>query len=169
MVIYAISGSGIGAGKTTLANKLVPPNAVWSLASALRQELYQILPGYDWNNKSQKYKDSTLVKERRLKTVRDVMVEHGQIRCADDRLYWVRKLVDRLDPKQYVLQQHQAIAIDDVRKLYEIEYLKEKFHGKVVHLHVVSDKSIDEPQFDSKDLRDCADYIIMWPIIPSAK
>ena len=89
--ILAISGDGIGAGKTTLANRLAP-GKVRSLAAAMRTELEALYPAYDWFNKTQEYKANTLVKEFDNKTVRQVLIEYGQTRCDKDSLYWVRKL-----------------------------------------------------------------------------
>lgn len=157
MVIFAISGSGIGAGKTTLAKKLANP--VWSLAGGLRQELSMLYPNYNWENRTQDYKDNTRVKERENKTVRQVMVEHGQLKCETNPLYWVERLCDRIDPLGAPLAP-KVIAIDDIRKLSEINYIKQKYPGQVVHFHVDFEGAIYEPEFENEKLAEIADYIL---------
>jgi hypothetical protein len=157
--IFAISGDGIGAGKSTLGKKL--GQEVWSLAGALRAELKSELPNYDWYNKSQEYKE-TKVKERGNKTLRTLMIERGQVRCQEDELYWVRKIAEALKAHDKIASAALSVAIDDVRKVSEISYLKEMFPKQVVHFHVVTESAIVEPQFENDDLREMADYLVLW-------
>jgi hypothetical protein len=155
MVIFAISASGIGAGKTTLAKKL--GNPVWSLAGGLRQELSLLYPKYNWENRDQSYKDTTIVKECGKRTIREVMVMHGQMRCESNPLYWVERLCDRLKDSPAL---GSVVAIDDVRKVNEIQHIKFRFPGQVVHLHVDYDLATKEPEFQNEELKAMADYII---------
>lgn len=157
MVIFAISGSGIGAGKTTLARMISQP--VWSLAGGLRQELAISLPEYNWENRSQEYKDKTRVHERGNKTVRQVMVEHGQAKCESNPHYWVERLCDRISSVPSTLQS-QIVAIDDVRKVSEITHIRGRFPGQVIHLHVEYEGAVYEPEFENEELRKLADYIV---------
>lgn len=157
MVIFAISGDGIGAGKTTLARKLANP--VWSLAGGLRYELANKYPNYNWEDRSQQYKDHTKVTENANKTVRQTMVEYGQFRCEENPLYWVERLCDRIHNNAAPLTQ-EVIAIDDVRKVTEIEHIRGRFPGQVIHFHVVFAGAQHEPEFQNDELREIADYII---------
>jgi hypothetical protein len=157
MKIFAISGDGIGAGKTTLAKMIAEP--VWSLAGQLRRDLSLQLPDYNWENRSQDYKDKTRVHERQGKTVRQVMVEYGQSKSSIDPHYWVQSLCDRIGGANAPLQP-PIIAIDDVRKVAEIEHIRGRFPGQVIHLHVEWDGAIYEPEFDNAGLKAVADYII---------
>jgi hypothetical protein len=159
MKIFAISGDGIGAGKSTLAKKL--GQEVWSLAGALRQELKNELPNYDWFNKSQEYKE-VRVKERNNRTIRTLLIERGQIRCQEDDLYWVRKIADKLVEHDKFAGAAMTVAIDDIRKVNEIEHLKEKLPGQVIHFHVCTNSAKEEPEFQNDELRQMADYIIVW-------
>ncbi len=158
--IFAISGNGIGAGKSTLAKKL--GQEIWSLAGALRDELKHDYPAYDWYNKSQEYKANTRVKEEGKRTVREVMIERGQVRCAEDALYWVRKLADKLEYVEKMATGLKTVAIDDVRKISEIECLKERFPGQVVHFHLLTSTAVREPMFENDELCEVADYTIRF-------
>lgn len=158
MVIFAISGSGIGAGKTTLAKKFGHP--VWSLAGGLRYELSRIYPNYDWENRTQEYKDKTIVKEAGKKTVRQVLIEHGQHVCATNPEHYVSILTERLKGG---LSPQPIVAIDDVRKVLEIEFLRSKFPNKneFTHLHIQWAGAIHEPEFENEQLAKIADYVII--------
>ncbi len=158
--IFAISGDGIGAGKSTLAKKL--GQEIWSLAGALRDELNREYPGYDWYNKSQEYKANTIIKECQKKVMRTVMIERGQLRCDEDQLYWVRQLADKLEYVQKMATGLKCVAIDDVRKLSEIGYLKERFPGQVIHFHMITESAIPEPQFENEQLCEVADYTVRF-------
>lgn len=152
MRIFAISGDGIGAGKSTLAAKLSA--RVWSFATEMREELQRQFPKYDWFNRTQEYKDGTTVTELG-KTVRQVLIEYGQQKCASDALYWARLLADRI-----ALSAPNLVAIDDLRKMCEIHHLRERFGEDVTHIHVVHAFSKPEPEFENDLLADAADYII---------
>jgi hypothetical protein len=159
MIIIAISGSGIGAGKTTLAKRFDVP--VWSLAGALRMELKKLYPDYDWFNKSQSYKDGTVVRQTD-KTIRTMLIEHGQLRCNGDILYWVRNLADKIELNNSMLSAAVIIPIDDIRKVCEIEYLKDRFKGRVMHYHIANNAAIPEKEFENNELAEVADYVLHW-------
>lgn len=159
MKIIAISGDGMGAGKTFLANKLCPDNKL-SLASYLRADLSRMYPNYDWYNKTQSYKDTTMVHETG-KTVREMLMTYGKSRRDLDANYWVNYLLDDI---YYIYNNSKdrnsiVISIDDVRFINEIERLRSAFPAAVTHIHVISSKAMPEP-FDNDALRDIADYII---------
>lgn len=160
MKILAISGDGMGAGKTFLANKLVSPSTRYSLASYLRADLSRMYPSYDWYNRTQDYKDYTMVHETG-KTVREMLMTYGASRRDIDPDYWVKYLLDDL----YMLYNNTIdkngliVTIDDIRFINEIEKLRSAFASAVTHFHVISSKAKSEP-FDNSALRDIADYII---------
>ena len=155
-VIFAISGSGNRAGKTTFARSL--SSNVFSLANALRDDLVIELPQYDWYNKDGVYKDTTIVTEYGV-SMREVMIKYGQEKCANDANYWSNKLcgIIQADPRLM-----STVAIDDVRKLSELDVLRKHFNDKVVHYHVTSVSSLAEPHFENDQLAAVADYIITW-------
>jgi len=157
--IFTLSGDGSGAGKSTLARKI--SGEVLSIASPLRQELCRIHPGYAWWDKTQAYKDNTIV-EGTGKTVRQMLVEHSAARCAGDPLYWARQLSRYLEGLSCIVSSHSRYAIDDLRKVCEIEHFRDRFGDKVTHIHVLSATATPEPHFDNDKLRDAADYVISW-------
>lgn len=163
MKIIAVSGDGAGAGKTTAAQKFA--QEIWSIAGAMRQELQFVYPGYDWNNKSQAYKETTRILEYGdgYEVMRTVLLEYGQQKCAESGpCYWIEKLCDKLQASLYIADGVVTIGIDDVRKVCEIEYLHKKFPGRVLHLHVANPFAVHEPLFDAAALKDRADYVIRW-------
>lgn len=160
VTLYLISGDGRGAGKTTAALRLA--DQVWSLAGALRDDLYKVLPGYEWSNRTQEYKDNTLVKEWDNKSVRRVMTEYGQSKCKNDPQYWVRRMAYRLEGAMEFATGLTKYAVDDVRKMCELQLLKEKFGDSVLHIHVVNPDAIYEPEFENEQLAKAADYRITW-------
>jgi hypothetical protein len=151
-----ISGDGIGAGKSTLARRL---GTRVSLADELRAELQEYLPGYDWFNRSQAYKAETAVLERSGKSVRQVMIEYGQDRCAESPTYWADRLIRELRGVEAL--NHSTYAVDDVRKLCEVEALKTAFPG-TVHLHITSPHAQHEPEFENAALAAVADFTVSW-------
>jgi hypothetical protein len=160
MVIYLISGSGQGAGKTTLAENLAGKHCVWSIAGAMRQELKKLYPDYDWFNKSQEYKDKVVCDAyKRGYTIREVLQEYGQEKSSAYPRYWVERLVDRI--QHLPTGSYGMLAIDDVRKWEEMVYLKEKFPS-CVHFHVKRQKAVQEPLFDNEKLEFAADYVVEW-------
>ena len=150
-MIYLISGTGIGAGKTTLAHKLTPH--VYSLADGIREELSAEYPQYKWYDRSQASK--LTICQPTGKTLRQEMVERGQERCKQDPTYWPRRLYNTVDWGAM----HGAVAIDDVRKIVEVQYFKEMFGSLCLHLHVQWPDAVVEPLYD--DLSKVADYIVM--------
>ncbi len=157
-MIVAISGSGRGSGKTTLAEKV--SDEVWSIAGLLRKDLKVRYPEYDWYNKSQKYKDSTIVSETG-KTVRQMLFEEGQKHSSADPAYWVRMLIGSLKERMRIADGPKNVAIDDVRKVEELDAIKDAFPN-VLHVHVTSPGAIAEPEFDNDALNDRADYAVYW-------
>lgn len=162
MRIVAVSGDGAGAGKTVAAQKF--SQEVWSIAGAMRNELRSMYPKYDWFNKSQEYKQTTIIREHEdgRKCMRQVLLEYGQVKCAGNPVYWVEQLADTLKTHLYVIDGVVSIGIDDVRKVCELEFLRTRFPGKVFHLHVANSDAVIEPLFDAPALKARADYVIAW-------
>lgn len=163
MRIIAISGDGIGAGKSTLAKTLTAD--VFSLAANMRKELKEKYPEYDWFNKSQDYKENTRVKELGNRTVREVLVWYGQDRCSTiDPAYWVYRLGVQLAKVAEYGACHLA-AIDDVRKTVELHVLRIMFPGAVTHIHISYAGAKAEPQYENTELAAIADYTIVRPVV----
>lgn len=158
--LYVISSDGPGSGKSFLARKL--GDEVWSIAGALREELKRKYPEYDWFNKSQEYKDKTVVHEYSRKSVRDVLIDYGQKACQDNPKVWVEKLADRLQSSMTIAAGAHNYCIDDCRKVCEIDYLRAKFGSIVTHIHVETPGVPAEPQYDNEELKRRADYVIKW-------
>jgi hypothetical protein len=161
--LILISGSGPGAGKSTFARKM--GDEVWSIAGALRAELQKLYPQYDWFNKSQEYKDNTKVAEYGeygdRKSVREVLVEYGQKKCADNPYTWVSQLSARLLDESQLLAGSRVYCIDDVRKVCELEYLRGRFIN-VTHFHLETAGVPLEPEFENDELKARADYVVQW-------
>lgn len=159
MKIIAVSGSGIGAGKTTLARKL--SREVWSLAGSMRAELQKIYPDYNWFNKDQDYKANTKIKEYKngQYSMRGVLLEYGQEKCRVNDTYWVEKLSSTVKNLDRVASGITTIAIDDLRKLCEISYLRENF-SDVIHVHIDFPGAVSEKEFENEALKQCADYVV---------
>lgn len=162
MKIIAISGDGMGAGKTFLAKKLGFQEFNLSLADCIRHDLSWYYPNYDWYNKTQAYKDHTIVVEAG-KTVRNMMLSYGAEKRAENPDYWINSLIYKIndlydESKLHDIEQ-PIFTVDDVRYLNEIEKLRSAFGSAVTHIHVTSSKAKPEP-FDNEALRDIADYII---------
>lgn len=159
--VILISGDGVGAGKTTLARRF---GTVLSLAGALRDELTAIYPNYDWFNRTQEYKELTLVPEwGESATVRQVLIEHGQGKCAADPLHYARILVDRV--KRMSGMAGGVVAVDDLRKLIELDHFRAELLD-VVHLHLICPSAQPEAHFQNDELRARADYYIAWGADP---
>ena len=160
MKIIAVSGSGIGAGKTTLAKKL--STNVWSLAGAMRQELQNQYPGYDWFNRDQAYKATTMIKEYKngFHSMRSVLLEYGQDKCKVNPTYWVETLSSAVKRLDQVASGITTIAIDDLRKTCEIEHLRGAFKD-VIHVHIDYADAVKEKEFENDALRAVADYIVV--------
>lgn len=162
-MIYLISGNGRGAGKTTLARKLVGDSdsgMMYSHAGAMRTELYALHPELrdSWYSTDQVVKD-----EPRPalggKSIRDVMIEYGEGKCREHGSgYWARLLADQLTGCGWPI-----IAVDDVRKMVELEILRGALGSSVItHLHVMSRHAIPEPQYENDGLAQVADYLVRW-------
>lgn len=160
MRIIAISGDGQGAGKTFLSKKLAPEETRLSLATYLRLDLAEQYPKYDWYNKTQEYKDYTVVEETGM-TIREMLMTYGKSKRETDSNYWIDYLLDGIF---FIVNNTQArnklvITIDDIRFVNEIEKLRSSFGTAVTHVHVISSKAKSEP-YDNEALRDLADYIV---------
>ncbi len=162
MMVYLISGSGQGSGKTTLARKLVAESAIFSIAGPMRRELKALYPGYDWFNKSQEYKENTPVTEYGGLPLRQVLIRYGEEQRKKDFRVWPRKLVAEM----LVAPALSVAAIDDVRYLAELVLLKEAFPS-AVHFHVHYYDAVKEA-CDTSELSEIADYIC-YRHIESAK
>jgi hypothetical protein len=174
--IIGVSGSGIGAGKSSFCRKFA--DETWSLAGQLRAELKRMFPAYDWFNKEQAYKESrfregevlvlkagvSLSEDSRIdiRTVRDALIFYGQVRCEQDEQYWVKCLAERLDPRLNIADGVTRIGIDDIRKVCEVEYLREKYGKQFQHFHIVTPQAEKEIHFDNDKLAEMCDYQIRW-------
>lgn len=160
MRIIAISGDGMGAGKTFLSYKLATEATRFSLAAYLRADLSRQYPNYDWYNKAQSYKDGTLVHETG-KTVREMLTTYGASKRVIDSDYWINYLLDDLyhTVNNCKNRDNLLITIDDIRFINEIEKLRSSFGSAVTHIHVISSKAKPEP-YDNDALRELSDYII---------
>lgn len=154
MRLFVVSADESGLGKTTLASSLVGEHNVLSLAGYVRKELQDKYPGYEWYNKSQNYKDRTVVLEHpKYFTVRECLVEHGEARHLTDSLKWVRKAVDYLQNLER-MPNTSSVAIDDLRFPEELSALREAFPD-LVHFHIVEEGNVQASPFD-----DVADYLV---------
>lgn len=161
MKLVLISGDGAGAGKTYAARLF--GQSTWTLADGIRGELAIRYPNYNWYNRTQEYKNHTHVKEweRGDKTVREVLLKYGQVACAGNPKYWVERLCDKLKNSQEFVQGVTTIAVDDVRKVCELEHFRANFRD-VVHIHVESETAVFEPEFEAEQLKALADYVVRW-------
>lgn len=162
MKLYLFSGSGIGAGKSTTAKRLT--QEVWSLASGMREDLTRRYPTYNWYNKSQEYKDTTIIEEYGdgRRTMRDVLIEYGQSRCKNDPAYWAKELVTYLKRRRDMYDGITVFGVDDLRKMCELETIKEAFPGIVVHFHIDTARAKAEAEFENDQLAKVADYVLRW-------
>jgi len=160
MHLMLISGSGIGAGKSTLAHCLA--QHTFSLADEIRKELaaeYPLEEQKFWNRTQE---GKLLLVADTGRTVRDLLIERGQTRRAFDPGYWATKLYFTLvDLERHVyMYSRPVVAVDDIRFLNEVEILREVGGADVVHIHISHLGSIPEPQYESEQLERIADYVI---------
>ena len=164
MRIFLFSGSGNGSGKSTAARKMTQD--VWSLANSIRDSLTARYPLYNWYNKSQHYKDNTIIEEYEIgnKSMRQVMIEYGQLRCKDNPTYWADMLVGYLKNRHFIADGTSIIGVDDIRKLCELDTIKNAFPGQVTHYHLTTPIGIAkvEPEFENEELAKVADYHLTW-------
>ena len=163
MKIILISGNGVGAGKTYLANRL--GDVVMSHATPLRQELADQYPQHKelFFSKDQAAKDMVL-DDVGGQTVRQTMVAYGQHKCKDEPAYWAMRLAQAIDEFReseikFGITLQNCLAVDDLRKMCELEHLRARFPN-LLHLHVWYDKAIPEQQYDGDKLQAAADYVI---------
>lgn len=156
--ILLISGSGEGAGKTTLARKLTPH--VVSLASAVRTELRLRYPEVDWEDRTPAGK-AVFIEKGALAghTVREVLLRHAEGRRAKAPLYWVDRTVARLRLMSEGVV--QVVAVDDLRRILELETIRNEFPGQVTHLHIEYAGAVAEPHFEAEALARLADYVVV--------
>jgi len=159
--IIAISGDGAGAGKTYAAR--VFGNAVWTIADSIRVELQVLYPQYNWFDRTQRGKEALVgAYKDGSYSIRDVLTEYGQEKCAADAQYWIKRLVERLEHEQAAAGGDLGtIAVDDVRKVCELNCLRASFRD-VTHLHITNPTAVVEPLFEAEALKKCADYVVSW-------
>lgn len=164
MQLILLSGSGHGAGKSTLARKLAGEH-VFSLADEIRRELateYTDISQYDFWDKTQEGK--TKLVELTGKTVRDLMIERGEGRRAKfGPGYWVDKLYHRVQAEFATAYEDITCAVDDIRHANEVEILRRlerDFGVTVTHLHICFESAVLEPLYDNDGLMNIADYVI---------
>lgn len=90
------------------------------------------------------------------------MIRYGQMMTAEDPTYWVDKLVDHLKQADRIADMRPSIAIDDVRKVCELDAIRTAFPGKVIHVHILGKGAIEEKMYDNQELHDIADYVLEW-------
>lgn len=127
----------------------------------LRDELARLYPDYDWHNRTQSYKENTIVKEADYRSVRQVLIEHGQTQCEKDPVHYVRPLVEKLKGVSRLASGTSRVAVDDLRKIVELDYFREHLPN-VVHYHIVNPDAAPEPHFQNAELKARADYLIEW-------
>lgn len=163
MNLLLISGDGIGAGKTTLARRMVGQSNVIGLAGALRDELFQLYPNTSWWDKSQEGKNKLVQGKGQYEgmTVRASLIHHGQHQCTTLGLdYWAQRLKESIIDMRENESEQTILAIDDVRKVVELEVLRNIPHVETTHIHVRWAGAIYEPEFENAELSLRADYII---------
>ena len=151
--IFLVSADGNGAGKTTRAKQLSP--VVLSFADAVRRECQTLYSEskVDWFDKTQEGKLQLVMPG---KTVRDCLIEHGQKACEDDQFHWAKAMV------LAILSSHaRIVAVDDLRKLTELNYLTDIFGPLITHEHIIFDDAVLEPQYNNNELRACATRLIL--------
>lgn len=161
MKIIAISGDGAGAGKTYAAR--VFGGMTQTIADQIRHELQKQYPTFNWYDRTQKAKDQPVPNYGSGGlTMRQVLTVYGQQFCEQDPCYWVRKTVRGIQDLERIEQYPpESIAIDDVRKTCEINYLRENFKD-VVHIHVENPEAVVEPMFEAESLKRSCDYVVKW-------
>ena len=160
MKIIFISGSGAGAGKTTLAEKLTNGHhQVFSVANTIRFEISKKYPKYDWYNKSTGYKNTTIVKETNM-SLKQMMDKYGREKKEKNPLYWAKEMLNALDYAKDNEKLELAV-IDDLRFVDEMKFIKSHFHNDAsCHFHIENPNAIPEPHYENDKLQECADYII---------
>lgn len=159
--VLIISADGLGAGKTTLAARL--GGAKFSFADSIRHEMREVMPDVNWFDKSQAGK-LAVVRGTGGKTVRDLLIQVGQERRAENPNYWVEKTA-------YLIQKFLAdwdsrhvppVVVDDLRFLNELAYFRDIFGDDLTHIHVSSPGATPEPQYQNVELAAVADYTVTW-------
>ena len=160
MKLILISGNGIGAGKTTLADQLSDHRM--SHATELRHMMCAEFPEVDWYDTTQEGKLRPINKPNGT-TVREALIGYGQGKCAADQVVWARTLGDRLDEDwvntKFGVYLIGTVAVDDLRKVCELEHLRSRFPD-LVHVHLKYAAAIPEPQYDADELEALANYVI---------
>lgn len=161
-MIYLISGNGRGAGKTTLATRMVGRDHVFSHADSLRMELHAKYPRLSWFALDQITKDEP---QETLggRSMRDILLKHGQDKCSiHGANHWAERLVTRLQTRFASLALDKCpVAVDDLRKITELDTLLSSLgHDKIIHFHIMFPAAVAEPEFDGAELARRADYIV---------
>lgn len=155
MRIILISATGLSAGKTTLARKFT--DVVISLADEIRRELSEEYPHVNFYGKTQEQKNVRVLQTS--KTVREMLIERGQARRAENEDHWVNLAISRV---KEIVDHHlnATIAVDDLRFLNELHRFQAVFGSSIVHMHIDEASAIEELQYQNKELAAVADYVI---------
>jgi hypothetical protein len=156
MRLFLLSSNGIGAGKTFNSHFFAGKTGqVLALADEIRKELLHIYPNYPWFAKDQEAKNM-IIKETN-KTLRQMLVERGQQRCAEDPDYWCKSTANQIDilcrAREEIAIHDEAevedfaIAIDDIRKVSEVEFFKNRFPDEARHYHLIYETAKQEDAF----------------------
>lgn len=158
MTIILISSNGYGAGKTYLAELVGGVRA--PLAYGVRRELTHMFPEFRHLIHSPSQEDKSFVLPSG-KTVRQELVELGQLRCENNKTYWCEKWDDRC---KEMTQMSTKLVVDDLRKLVELSWFRLHYQD-VTHLHLKYSGAVAEKNRDGSelfdDLEQYADYVII--------
>lgn len=153
MKLLLLSSNGIGAGKTTFAEKF--GGMRMPLANTLRKEVARQYPDYSDYIFSTKQEDKAFrMKDGR--SIRELLVEYGQSRCAENKTYWCEKWAENISTEMYYTVLF-SVVVDDLRKKVELDFFRKNYPG-CVHFHIKYGGAIAEKEFD--DLEEYADYVI---------
>ncbi len=147
-IIILLSGY-IGSGKDTAANVFKQYNFKHiSFAEELKNDISKKY-NFDYNlTQTQKGKDTIVFNN---KTVRDLLIEHGNGKRNFDENYWVKILANKINDQNYV--------ISDFRFPNECFFLKQKFNDALIitirinrfsrsKIYDVSEYALDNFAFD---------------------
>lgn len=156
MQVILISATGLGAGKTTLAQKFTTLTV--SLADQIRAHLAQQYPNINFYNKSQEYKNM-IFDNTGGRTVRELLIEFGTHYRKTDPDVWVNLAIKKIKTV-FEHNPKATVAIDDIRYLNELHRFREEFGSAVTHLHISEESATKEPQYQNEELEKVADYVV---------
>ena len=157
-MIILISGSGIGAGKTTLAKILRDKHngfilsfayiAKEHLAAQFKNELFL----------SPRQEDKNILIDG--VSVRQHIINYCVEKKKNDPAFFARNMVQLIHEST---SKYTTIIIDDMRYAVELHAIKKHFdYQGVRHIHVDNFLATPEPETDEKLLRNQADMIYRW-------